>query len=763
MQTIERRDICTCLISAVLVLIAGRPLPTSAQISLQPEHLRVLQGSIEAQHQEMLLNFLQREARNLTGTRVARLKAIKTEDEFRNWQEGNREGFLRLIGGLPQPPMKPQQRTPLNARVLGQTWRQGYSVRQVIYESLPQFYVTANVYAPTGSGALTPPYPAVLVLCDHSEKGKHGEVYQNLSIELAQRGYVALVYDPIGQGERVQYWDFVHQRNLLGGPNEQLAMAGIQEYLLGQDLARFTIWDGIRAIDYLVSLPEVDPARIAVTGTRAGGVLTTYISMLDSRVKAAAPFGFVSSLPARIEARVREGDADPEQDVPGLLAAGIDHTELLGMIAPRPLLISATQRGMISPDVTLQTFHEIQEVYRKLGAPDRINLVQGDESRMDSSMREAVESWFDHWLKGPPRQGRQPGIPNKLDSTLNCTSTGQVLTSLGGNRIYDYNRAQAADLIANLETKRSDHPPLPDRNPNERVDLLSKIWDRLVSPGTSPEPKVQKVAEIEVGDLLIEKLVIESEPGIVVPTRVIRLKNALRRSAALVYLRNYAGGDDNPALFAEMARRGGIVAVADVRGFGETMSKQHASATQVNYFDPRHGPDADLAYASFLIGRPLLGMRVWDALNVVEYMRSRSEMGAVRVSIAGRGEAGVVALFAAAADANVSGAAAEGVLASLAEVAQSELYEQPASVILPGALHDFDFSDVLSLIAPRPLMLLNAQDASTRRMPLDQARRWLDLVIRAYQMEAGETNLEIKIAPFEPDVRVDLIDWISRH
>jgi hypothetical protein len=230
-----------------------------------------------------------------------------------------------------------------------------------------------------------------------------------------------------------------------------------------------------------------------------------------------------------------------------------------------------------------------------------------------------------------------------------------------------------------------------------------------------------------------------------------------------VYLRNDAGGDDNPALFAEIARRGGVLAVADVRGFGETMSKQHASAAQVNYFDPRHGTDADLAYASFLIGRPLLGMRVWDALNVVGYMRSRSEMGAVRVSIAGRGEAGVVALFAAAVDANVSGVAAEGVPASFAEIAQSELYEQPASVILPGALHDFDLSDVLSLIAPRPLMLLNAQDASTRRMPLDQARRSLDPLVRAYQTAAAETNLEIKAAPFELDVRVDLIDWISRH
>jgi cephalosporin-C deacetylase-like acetyl esterase len=747
------------------MLVFGLPAPTRAQTLLRPESLRVIEGTaLEQQYQEMLLKFLLQQAAELTEKRRNRLNEINTETDFRRWQETNRETFLRLIGGLPEIAGQPGQKPPLHARLVGQVERQGYSLRKVIYESLPEFYVTANLYVPTASPGVKPPYPAVLAFCGHSENGKAYELYQHLFIGLARRGYVVLVYDPIGQGERVQYWDFAHRHTLLPNPDDQHAMAGIQEYLLGEDLARFLIWDGVRGIDYLVSLPEVDATRIGVTGSSGGGTLTTYVSMLDARVKVAAPVTFISSIPKKIEARVNDADADPEQDIPGLLAEGIDHTEFLGMIAPRPVLIGAATRDFFPIEGTHRTFQEVQELYRKLGVPDRVKLVEFNQQHMFSQpLREAVEAWFDRWLKGAPDDVHEAASVVEKASVLECTPTGQVLTSLGGNRVYNYNRAQAAELMANLELKRSDQSRFTNEQSNERVDLLTKIWDRLAPAGTKPEPHPQKVEEIEVGNLVIEKLLIESEPGIVVPTRVISLKGESRHSSALVYLRNRAGDHDDPSLYAEIAQRHGVVAVADVRGFGETMSRQRVPGSQLNYFDPRDGLDADFAYGSFFVGRTLLGMRVWDALNVVEYMHSRSQVGAVRVSIAGRGDAGLVALFAAALDANVSGAAAEGVPASYGEIAESETYDQPVTFLLPGALHDFDLADVLALITPRPLLLVNVQDAGARTMTLNQARRSLDAVVRAYQATQAVNRLGIKTAQVEPEVRVLFTDWASRY
>src|ERR1051326_2443538 len=189
MRITERRTSARRLISSLLLLSATQPVTASGQVALHPENLRVMQGPLEAQHEEMLVNFLQGEANSLAGNRAARLKAIKTEDQFHTWQENNREAFLRLVGGLPEPSSQSQERTPLNARVVGQTWRQDYSVRQVIYESLPQFYVTADVYTPTPGEAARSKYPAVIVLCGRSAKGKHEEGCQSLATELAQHGY----------------------------------------------------------------------------------------------------------------------------------------------------------------------------------------------------------------------------------------------------------------------------------------------------------------------------------------------------------------------------------------------------------------------------------------------------------------------------------------------------------------------------------------------------------------------------------------------
>jgi len=367
-----------------------------AQAPLTQADLRVIQDTSEMR--QMLPAYLNKLAQDATEKRVARFNRIRTETDFRNWQEANRRTFLELIGGLPM------ERSPLHARVTGEIPREGYIIRKVIFESLPEYYVTANLYVPTvGKG----PFPAVLTPCGHSPNGKAYDVYQHLFIGLVRRGYIVLSYDPMGQGERYQYWNFLQQDTLLKDPDNQHAMAGLQEILLGQNLARSFIWDGIRGLDYLTSLPEVDPSRLGVTGSSGGGTLTTYISMLDPRVRVASIVTYITSLPKKIEARSLDGDADPEQDIPGLLAAGLDHTEFVGMIAPRPVLIGSAVRDFFPIEGTRQTFAELQSLYKKLGVPERIKMVEFDHRHMYSqSLREATYAWFDRWLKGVEGEAR---------------------------------------------------------------------------------------------------------------------------------------------------------------------------------------------------------------------------------------------------------------------------------------------------------------------------------------------------------------------
>lgn len=407
---------------ALLGAAAVARLPLQAEPALREEDLRVLpkEGS-----GEMMQEYLLQLAGNLTARRLERLHALRTESDVRAWQESNRARFLECIGELPR------ERTPLRPRTTGTLAREGYEVRKIIFESLPEFYVTANLYVPSGGRQ---PHPAVLAPCGHSLNGKAYPEYQRLYISLVRRGYVVLTWDTAGHGERFQLWNFVFRHRGLTEKSNEHGILGIREYLLGQNLARYLIWDGLRALDYLASLPEVDASKIGVTGNSGGGALSTYLAMLDSRIAAASIVTFLSSIPKKIEARIQDAEADPEQDIQGLFGAGIDHTELAGMIAPRPVLIGAAIRDFFPIEGTRETFAELQGLYRTLGVPERIQMAAFDHEHMYSQpLREATATWFEKWLRGVEGEVHELPAAIEPDANLECTETGQVASSLGGN------------------------------------------------------------------------------------------------------------------------------------------------------------------------------------------------------------------------------------------------------------------------------------------------------------------------------------------
>src|SRR5207253_5160845 len=212
-------------------------------------------------------------------------------------------------------------KTDLQARVTGRIEMDGFSVEKLIFQSLPGVYVTALLYVPADHSKK---HPAVLVPAGHAADGKFH--YQSLSQRLVGRGYVVISWDPVGQGERSQFWDSAAGKsryNLVCG--EHAAM-GNMAYLAGTNLARWEIWDGIRAVDYLLTRPDVDPERINITGTSGGGFQTTLIAALDPRIKVVAPSCYITALAMRVYNRIfKDPDSDPEQDLYGMIASGLDH------------------------------------------------------------------------------------------------------------------------------------------------------------------------------------------------------------------------------------------------------------------------------------------------------------------------------------------------------------------------------------------------------------------------------------------------------
>jgi dienelactone hydrolase len=753
--------------------LMGAALPAGAQpgaAALGPEDLRVLHSGAPAanvastanvaptangasgapetappgQYKKMLSQYLLGQVDAVAAKRQARRDAIHSAADFQAWQERNRRAFLDSIGGLPGV------KTPLHARVMGELRRDGYVVRKVIFESQPELYVTANLYVPaTGKG----PFPAVLVANGHSANGKAYAVYQHLYIGLARQGYVVLTWDNIGQGERLQAWDYRAGRSRGQENGDEHGLTGIPDYLLGRNMAREMIWDGIRALDYLASLPEVDAGRIGMTGSSGGGTLTTYISMLDPRVKAASIVTYITSFRKKIEARAADSVSDPEQDLFGVLGAGVDHTEMVGLIAPRPVLIGAALKDFFPIEGTRATFAELREVYAKAGVPERVDMVAFDHKHMYSQpLREATAAWFNRWLKGQSGAVHEAAIAVEDDRALTCTPSGQVVTSLGGLTLAGIQHAELRRLEAALAARRS--------GPEFRQTLRTRMRRVLVMPETVAEPAVRPAGREETGGLIVEKLLVEPEPGIVVPLRIVKSSQAAGRLRSVLYLRDRDGSGDDPALYEALARAGRLVAVADVRGFGETRSDQNIRDSALPYYHPSGGTDADFAYAAFLLGRPLVGMRVADALAVLQALRARPDVRREQVVVAGRGWAALIAALAGALDSETAGVAAEGAPASYAGVLKTDNYALAVSQMAPGVLKEFDLEDVYASLAPKPLLLLNAVNAETRKMDHAEARAALEGVSAAYERAGQRRALSIEVAPFEPDTLERLRQWI---
>lgn len=423
-----------------------------------------------------LLNELSAIAERQLKTRADAVAAIHTEAAAQARQNDVRARILALIGGLPD------YHGPLNARVTKTTKREGFSIDHVLFESLPSYFVTANLYRPDTAGK----HPAILMSMGHWDSGKAAG--QLLSSNLARKGFVVLAYDPVGQGERQQAYDARFGRSLIGGPTEQHFSNGAAAILMGQSVARYFIHDGMRAIDYLVSRPEVDAERIGATGCSGGGTQTTYIAALDPRVKVAAVACYMNSFRTLFAGSI----GDSEQSVPGFLESGLDQTDYVELFAPKPWLMTSTEGDFFTPAGARQVFEEAQAWYNMRGADDRIKWVVGPGGHgTPVVVREAIYDWMIRWLAKGVGNAREETIALLPDHALRVTPNGQV----EGRELYqiirETPRGQGSateleqflrDLMARNQPLVSSRAILPTAPGSERRPAIVLVQDSL-TPG----------------------------------------------------------------------------------------------------------------------------------------------------------------------------------------------------------------------------------------------------------------------------------------
>src|SRR5215510_931933 len=385
--------------------------------SLPAEAFRVLPVPLEGPNITSYLKYQTELAWQQDEERRARWEAVRTEQELVRLQDEIKTQLLKMLGGLPT------ERTPLNPHRTGRIEMSGFHIEKLIFESLPGIYVTALLYVPDDGPRR---HPAMLVPSGHSSNGKVH--YQSLCQRLVQRGYVVISWDPIGQGERSQFWDAKNNKSHYNLICAEHAVLGNLAYLAGTNLARWEIWDGIRAVDYLLTRADVDPERINITGTSGGGFQAAHIAALDRRIKVAAPSCYITALPMRIHNRIfKDPDSDPEQDLYGMISNHVDHAGLLLMMYPRPVFVAAAVLDFFPIQGTHQTVREVTEIYSRFRHSDRIGMREGYHGHEFSIENQAAAMDFLDRFNGLPAHSGLAPVKDLDEKTLQCTRTGRVM------------------------------------------------------------------------------------------------------------------------------------------------------------------------------------------------------------------------------------------------------------------------------------------------------------------------------------------------
>lgn len=655
----------------------------------------------------MVLDDCVERLRQIRRQRRERLEAIRTRADALAYQRRVRRAIGRACGPRPG-------RTPLNTRVTGVVERRHYRIEKLLFESRPGCLVSAHLYLPNG---LTGAAPGVLGTCGHSEAGKLEPLYQGFCQRLVRSGFVVLILDPFSQGERDQYWHLGERRAVANCCHAHNTM-GKQLELLGEWFGMWRAWDGIRALDVLLSRPEVDPARVGVTGNSGGGTLTTWLWALERRFTMAAPSCFVTTFLANLE---NEIPADCEQYPPGAVGAGLEMADFLIARAPEPVILLGQEHCYFDRRGLREAYAEVRRFYDLLGAPEpaaRLFLGPNPHGFSVHNQEAMVDFFCLHAQRRPVRLRRTQVLPADAGWV---TPQGSVVAA-EATPIYELIAARAGQLRA-------------ARRPLGRAQLVARTRDLLHLPARSGVPHYRILRGVTVADRgRVARYAVETGGGIraILYKRVVDASRShtldVERQVRL-FLPHLACAEElaGDGLAAALARAGALY-LLDPRGLGESRPDEDEGA---DFFHP-YGMDYLLHGHELLLGESYLGKRVHDVLATLDLLAAS---GARQVRLFGRGQGAVIGLFAALLHGAVTAVTLQNAPLSFHGMTQTPLPAWPVAGFPRGVLRHFDLPDLYRALGRR-LTLLQPWDEGMA--PLRGAR--LRAALAAAGIAAGRVQ-----------------------
>jgi dienelactone hydrolase len=546
----------------------------------------------------------------------------------------------------------------------------------------------------------------------------------------------ALCYDPVGQGERYQILDTAREHAGFEGaahirpphPNVHLlcttehTMMGLGSDLIGANVAQYRIWDGMRAIDYLQSRPDILADKIGCTGNSGGGTLTAYLMALDDRIVAAASVCYLTTFRRLIDSK---GPQDAEQNIFGQIAFGMDEADYCIMRAPKPTLIGAgTRDATFDFRGTWELFMDAKRFYSRLGRPECMEINAPDAPHgFTIQQREAAARWMHRWLLGSDKLIREvESLPdtitdeqlralNKEEWTqeqLYCTPRGQVMLMPGERSVFEINAGIAAEL------KNSRDKVWRGLSDNAKRDLVRKtIGSERVEGQRTPE--VKAIGKIARDGYVVHKLALAVEEGLDLPALAFVPQKPAGPATLYLHGGSMAADAAPGGPIEALVKQGHLVLAAELRGIGET----ETGRGRRDWAQGRFGSDIVEIYIAYLIGKSYVGMRTDDALAWVRFLKdyAPASRAPTELHLTANGEAAIPALHAAAlAGAEFRTVNVRGMIPSWEEVVRAPQSLNQAVNVVHGALQHYDLHDLAPLAGASQVTIRDSVDALGNRL-----------------------------------------------
>jgi hypothetical protein len=588
--------------------------------------------------------------------------AIATLDQAQKRKRLVRAKLLEDLGGLPD------YHGPLHARIIGRIHNDSYTVEKVIYESLPGFYITANVYRPNRPGR----YPGVLLQAGHTQEGKPEN--QRVAANLALKGFVVLCFDPIGQGERVQTYSRQINAPLAGWSVPEHVEMAAQTLLINQGLARYFIWDAMRSLDYLAARPDVDASHLGSAGCSGGGALTTFTGALDPRLKVVIP----GCYPASFRVLFSTMGPDTEMIFPNFLASGLDTADFVEQSAPVPWLLETTETDEyhFSHEGVRLVYDEAWRWYSLYHAEENLGYLMGPGSHgLPRISREAIYQWMIRRLKNGQGDAHEQPVTMYTNHELQVTSSGNVEDEPGSKKLHQI-------LLADLHSRET----------RKTIPELSAELTNLKIPTDRSTPAVKILHETSGPGGRQEQIQFESDPGIWLDaTLYLPLSGNKRPAVLMVKGPEFFAVTSQAAMVQKMVEQGQVVLEMQPR----TMPVQE------------HGPytgDWEINARANLIGLNLPALRAHDILRGIDLLSARPEVDSESIRSMARGVEGVWLLLAAAADSRIKGIWLDRTPYSLRAALENSVAANLWDAAIPGFVLHWDLDDLVKAMGSRRVL-----------------------------------------------------------